>query len=466
MSLLLDALKSTESTIAAAIEPEEDPLDARATLELLAPNPLAQRPLALVPTPEIAAAQQSVIDPQLVGDIADVRPSPEHDPSSRAARTEEFAAASANTGSTAEFSRATVAAPSARATVAVAPAVAQMKRYARPLATLIALASAGMVGAWLWRSSSNTVYPERGGPQQAVTRTDSTPAASIGAVQVSAGRPADQFAYAGNAPEIDLQNERLRSTVARDPATPASEATTATSAHRVTTVARTIASTKTPDSRPLATLSVSRSEGPSTIDRHVEAGYRALSAGDIAGAQHEYFAALELDPNNVDALLGAATVAARDGRSKAAAAAYVQVLRLEPGNPDATAAMAMLGSDGATGESNESRLKILIAGDDGGRPALHAALGGVYAADARWSAAAQEYFTALGKDPGNPDLAFDVAASLDQNRNSAMALTYYRQALVFAHQRPAQIDLNVLEQRISQLQARVESPARSAPESP
>ncbi len=211
-------------------------------------------------------------------------------------------------------------------------------------------------------------------------------------------------------------------------------------------------------------LSVTRAEGPSTIDRHVEAGYRALAAGNIATAQNEYLAALELDPNNVDALLGTATAAARDGRSKAAAAAYARVLKLEPGNPDATAALAMLGAGGTSGESNESRLKILIAGDDGGRPALHAALGGVYAADARWREAAQEYFVALGKDPGNPDLAFDVAASLDQNRNFAVALTYYRQALAFARQRPTQVDTNAIEQRVGQLQARLETQAAGGSE--
>jgi Flp pilus assembly protein TadD len=185
----------------------------------------------------------------------------------------------------------------------------------------------------------------------------------------------------------------------------------------------------------------------------VQAGYQALASGNVANAQTEYFAALELDPNNVDALMGVATVAARDGNSKAAASAYAKVLQLEPGNPDATAAMATLGANGSTGENNESRLKILIASGDGGRPALHAALAGVYAADSRWPEAAQEYFAALAKDPGNPDLAFNVAASLDQNRNPGMALTYYGQALIFARQRPTQIDLHAIEQRISQLQA-------------
>jgi Tfp pilus assembly protein PilF len=195
----------------------------------------------------------------------------------------------------------------------------------------------------------------------------------------------------------------------------------------------------------------------------VEAGYRALGAGNVATAENEYVTALELDPNNVDAMLGMATLAARDGRLKAAAAGYAKVLKLEPGNPDATAAMAMLGSNGSAGESNESRLKILIAGDAGGRPSLHAALGGVYAADARWTEAAQEYFVALGKDPGNPDLAFNVAASLDQNRNFAAALKFYGQALAFARQRSTQIDLNAIEQRIGQLQARGEVHAPSAP---
>jgi Flp pilus assembly protein TadD len=214
----------------------------------------------------------------------------------------------------------------------------------------------------------------------------------------------------------------------------------------------------------IATLSVARSEGPSPIDRHVQAGYLALGSGNVANARAEYFAALELDPNNVDALMGVATIAARDGNSKAATAAYTKVLKLEPGNPDATAAMTSLGANGSTGENNESRLKILIASGDGGRPALHAALAGVYAADSRWPEAAQEYFTALAKDPGNPDLAFNVAASLDQNRNPGMALAYYGQALIFARQRPTQIDLHAIEQRMSQLQAQVERlPAPEAP---
>jgi Flp pilus assembly protein TadD len=336
------------------------------------------------------------------------------------------------------------------------------------LGALAALACIGLLGKSLWWPSTNAIiYPEVSEPRAAPASITEVPAPATDAVQVSSARPADQFAYAGNAPEIDLRNTdpHRAATPGPSPATDESSGSATAPGSAVAPAATTPRARAAATRASTATLSVTRSEGLSSIDRHVQAGYQALASGNIANAQHEYFAALELDPNNVDALMGAATAAARDGRPKAAAAAYAKVLTLEPGNPDATAAMAMLGTDGLTGETNESRLKILIAGDGGGRPALHAALAGVYAADSRWTEAAQEYFTALSKDPGNPDLAFNVAASLDQNRNPGMALNYYRQALAFAHQRAAQIDLLALEQRISQLQARA-AQAPGAAETP
>jgi Flp pilus assembly protein TadD len=473
MSLLLDALKSTEPDADAdigvepeALESQEEPLDGAATLALLAAKPTAQAPLALAPTfngvsapPAVSAHEfvapepvASEAGPELVAD--DAAPIPARTPLATAARTAQIAAAPGPT---------VAAPPNARTAVTAPSSAPRTKKYALVLGALAALACIGLLGKALWWPSTNPIsYPEVSEPQATPASIARAPTPTIDSVQVSSARPADQFAYAGNAPEIDL-----RDADAHRAATPLS----AMAPGSTMAPERAMAPESTPRARAAATrasaatLSVTRSEGPSSIDRHVQAGYQALASGNIASAQNEYFAALELDPNNVDALMGAATVAARDGRAQAAAAAYAKVLKLEPGNPDATAAMATLGANGLTSETNESRLKILIASDDGGRPALHAALAGVYAADARWTEAAQEYFTALAKDPGNPDLAFNVAASLDQNRNLGMALNYYGQALAFARQRPTQIDLHALEQRISQLQARA-AHAAGAPETP
>jgi Flp pilus assembly protein TadD len=463
MSLLLDALKSTEAEESrAGVEPDaselpEEPLDGPATLALLASRPSArtnaetnaQTILSLVPTSGIATVESSVPGPSLVepapaglglaapvAEIAFTAPNPERAPSASTGRIAAAAPAPGPVAAATANTRAPISAPTVKP---------RAKTYALAGAALAALVGIGIVAKSLWWPSTNAIiYPAVGELQQTPPAVSAETAPSIAAVQVSSARPADQFAYTGNAPEIDLRNTEPQTNArAREnawgPETPPPRAA------RLARGAATRAS--------IATLSVTRSEGPSPIDRHVQAGYLALSAGNVANAQTEYLAALELDPNNVDALMGVATVAARDGNSKAAAAAYTKVLKLEPGNPDATAAITSLGANGPTGENDESRLKILIASGDGGRPALHAALAGVYAADSRWPEAAQEYFTALAKDPGNPDLAFNLAASLDQNRNPGMALNYYGQALIFARQRPTQIDLHAIEQRIGQLQA-------------
>ena len=490
MSLLLDALKSTDSDAAEEVALEEEPLDAQATLELLAQRPTVHARLALV-IADVAESPSMDLAPELLAEVAPAAPAPEPAfagaPLNTAGRTDEAAAAPPVVAPSSV--RATPSAPAtARAAVAAPQTMSPVKKYGLLLVALAAFTGIGIAGKALWPFGPTTViYPERREAEQPVAAsTDPAPAPSTGAVQVSSARPPDQFAYAGNAPEIDLPDAEIHSAATRGPAPsagviPQSPSSTTdpalaasveldarTGGMRASSIVRSPVTRRAASAaaHSAASLSVTRREGLSSIDRHVEAGYRALAAGNVATAQNEYVAALELDSNNVDAMLGMATIAARDGRPKVAAAAYANVLKLEPGNPDATAAMAMLGSNGSAGESDESRLKILIAGDGGGRPSLHAALGGVYAADGRWTEAAQEYFVALSKDPGNPDLAFNVAASLDQNRNVTSALNFYGQALAFARQRPTRIDLNAIEQRMSQLQARGEVHAPSGPGTP
>jgi tetratricopeptide (TPR) repeat protein len=403
MSLLLDALKSSESNYAAAGEPEtedqEESLDARATLELLAAQPAAREALSLTPVTEpIPAAPPAIAK--------------------------------------APLSREPASTPSYRATAAAPTAPRPTNKLSVVLMALVVLGGVGFAVKLLWPkpyviATQDGAQPP---PPAAAAAAEANPV-SLHAVQVPSERPVDRFAYTGNAPEIDLHETSQASPAMASPATAPGES-------------------PPPRRHAAAALTVTRTESEPEIYGHVKAGYQALGAGNIAGAQREYLAALQIDPNNIDALLGIAAAAARDGKPAMAGETYLKVLKLEPGNPDATAAIAMLSRDASANESAESHLKILIGGDDGSRPALHAALGGVYAADGRWSEAAQEYFAALGRDPGNPDLAFDVAASLDQNRNAAMAINFYQQALTFARQRPAQFDVHLVEERVNRLQAR------------
>ena len=439
MSLLLDALKTRDSSAASSAETHEEALDGREALKILTAKIPANSDLTLEASPSVSA-----MDTAAAPDVP--------------AEPRQTAAAARNTpiGHTATALRSSSPPPlSAAAPLAARPA----RRYAAMFAAALAVVAVVMVGKSLLHKNSNQIsYPEtaENGPAtagQPATRSDPS------AVQVPS-RPASQFSGVGGAPEIDLHEDVLRPAATRTPVRPVERTIGAARP------AAEIAAAKPDPSPPRGSLSVTPSAGVASIDAHIETGYRALASGDVATAQREYRSALDLDPNNVDALMGTASAAARAGNSTMAAAAYAKVLRLEPGNKDATAALTILNRDPTATEGNESRLKVMIAGDNERRPTLHAALAGVYAADGRWADAAQEYFIALSMDPGDSDLAFNLAASLDQNHNTAAALTYYAQALAFAKQRAAQIDVRAVEARIGQLQARIEVPPatlRAAP---
>jgi Tfp pilus assembly protein PilF len=432
MNLLLDALRPTESNPSASREPEEEPLDGVEILKMLSEKAPVSSALTLEASPVDVAVTAPVASPEVA-----VVP-----PRETATALRQPAIAPIELASRAPPASATALPP-----VATSPA----RKYAVMLAAAVAVVIIVLFGkSILYPGTSPSTSPDTDDSPPTVTNTTAPP--STGPVQVPT-RPASQFAYTGGAPEIDLREDPIVPSAihaASGPARPVVSADTPETAVAAAAPTSALASS-------LRTLTVTPSTGLSPIDRHVEAGYRALATGNLSNARREYLAALELDPKNVDALMGTASVAARDGNATVATAAYAKVLSLEPGNADATAALAILNHEHPPVEAGESRLKTMIASDVERRPALHSALAGVYAADARWADAAQEYFIALSLDPSNSDLAFNVAASLDQNHKAAAALTYYMQALALAKLRPAQIDVHAIEERIGKLQARIEA---------
>ncbi len=199
------------------------------------------------------------------------------------------------------------------------------------------------------------------------------------------------------------------------------------------------------------TMQVSKNNSGPRVSPELMAAYRAFNAGDDSEAQELYRKVLRTDLRNVDALLGMAAIAQRQGRLQDAMGWYGKVLEVEPRNPIAQAAMV-----NAVGQADpvtsESRIKNLLVQQPNSAN-LHAALGSLYTERGQWTAAQQSYFEAHRLEPGNPEYAFNLAISLDQLGKPSLALDYYKKTLeLIQRNTTTSIDRHQLESRISQLQ--------------
>ncbi len=181
-------------------------------------------------------------------------------------------------------------------------------------------------------------------------------------------------------------------------------------------------------------------------------GWREESGGERGtGAE-----VLRNDAKNTDALLGLATIAARQGQTERAQEFYLLALESDPN--DATAQAGLINLRGQTNPGlSESRLKTLLASQPDSS-ALHFALGNLYARQARWSEAQQAYFRAYSTEPDSADIIFNLAVSLDHLHQNKLAAEYYQRALNIAdggasHKRPRNIsfDRNQVSNRILEL---------------
>lgn len=198
-------------------------------------------------------------------------------------------------------------------------------------------------------------------------------------------------------------------------------------------------------------LQITRNPVEVGVNPDLTAGYQAFSAGDDAKAQYHYRRVLQSDVRNIDALLGMAGIAARQGRMQDAGGWYAKVLEIDPRNSIAQGALAS-GYAQADPVGAESRIKNLLALKPDAAH-LHAALGSLYAERSDWPQAQQSYFQAHHFAPANPDYAFNLAISLDHLGKPALALQYYKQAQALLPQSGSgNIDRAQLESRIQQLQ--------------
>jgi tetratricopeptide (TPR) repeat protein len=184
-------------------------------------------------------------------------------------------------------------------------------------------------------------------------------------------------------------------------------------------------------------------------DTNLQRGYANLQGNSLDLARRDYEQAVRNDPNNVDALLGLAAIAQRQGRSSDAERYQQRALVADPRDAGAQAA-ALSNNDNGNPTTTESRLKTLLSAQPESAQ-LNFALGNVYAKQARWNEAQQVYFNAVAGDTSNPDYLFNLAVSLDQLRQPKLAAQHYRMALEAAENRPAAFDRERANKRLNQL---------------
>lgn len=197
-----------------------------------------------------------------------------------------------------------------------------------------------------------------------------------------------------------------------------------------------------------------QTSGVTPVAPDLLSAYEALQQGDYARSRALYADVLSSEPRNIDALLGMAAIAWKQGRAEEAGRHYSRVLDLDPRNAHAQAGLiAMLGI--ADPAAAESRLKQLIDREPTGF--LYFTLGNLYAEQGLWPLAQNAYFQAAQFQPDNPDYAFNLAVGLEHLGKANLALDYYRKALDLSFKKGrANFDQNLAIQRVGQLSARVE----------
>lgn len=197
--------------------------------------------------------------------------------------------------------------------------------------------------------------------------------------------------------------------------------------------------------------SIASSRPVASVNPRVAAGYAAYLRGDLGAARDSYQQAIKEEPNSRDALLGLAAIETAAQRFDVAESYYQRLLQADPRDGHAQAGIIALRGPLIDPVAAESRMKSLLVTEPDAA-ALNFTLGNQLAQQSRWSEAQQAYFKAFSADPDNPDVAYNLAVSLDHLRQPALALQYYRRALALAERRAANFSPLAARNRIADLE--------------
>lgn len=174
---------------------------------------------------------------------------------------------------------------------------------------------------------------------------------------------------------------------------------------------------------------------PPDIPLELRQAYADLQAGRLQAARRGYELTLRGDPNNLDALLGLAAIARHEGRRGEAVRLYRRAVEADPRHGGAQAGLIDL-TAGADPMLAESRLRELLPLVSDPAP-LQFALGNLLARQQRWREALGAYQAAVAMDGDNPDYLFNLAVTLEHQRQPEAARRRYLEALSAAERRPA-----------------------------
>lgn len=192
---------------------------------------------------------------------------------------------------------------------------------------------------------------------------------------------------------------------------------------------------------------------PAAPEAAAQQATTALVRQDLAAAAQHFSALLAREPHHLEARLGLAGIALRQGNLLEARSHYQAALASFPQDARAGAGMVALlaETNEAAPEVLENRLRHLIA-EQPKVAAPYFVLGNILAGQGRWQEAEAAYFAAFNLEARNPDYCFNLAVSLDALRQGKLAIEYYRAALAAAKDAPAAFDPAIAQKRLAFLE--------------
>ncbi len=179
----------------------------------------------------------------------------------------------------------------------------------------------------------------------------------------------------------------------------------------------------------------------------------AYTADDLVLARTLFLQALAADPLDIDALDGLGAIALREGRQAEAETFFRRALVARPQDPVALAGLSRLQIADPLQTESSLRNRLATQPDAPENLALRLALADTLGRQQRWAEAQQAWFDAHRLAPDDPDIAYNLAVSLDHLGQTPPAARYYRKALQLSERRPARFSSEHAETRLNALQA-------------